>query len=165
MQLDTPGHSDFGGEVELCALKMVDGVMLLVDASEGPAAADALCVEQGAPGNCPRLWSSTRLTAPMRTSAGSAERDLRFVYRSGRERRSARLSRAVYERENRNCATTDLKVAGENLQPLFEAIVKKTIPLPSGDIAGASDSGRKPRLQRLPRAVGDCPRVQRQNVP
>ncbi|HEX4603679.1 MAG TPA: GTP-binding protein, partial [Candidatus Angelobacter sp.] len=33
--VDTPGHSDFGGEVER-ALKMVDGVMLLVDASEGP---------------------------------------------------------------------------------------------------------------------------------
>jgi GTP-binding protein len=33
--VDTPGHSDFGGEVER-VLKMVDGVMLLVDASEGP---------------------------------------------------------------------------------------------------------------------------------
>src|SRR6184192_4652504 len=33
--VDTPGHSDFGGEVER-ALKMVDGVVLLVDASEGP---------------------------------------------------------------------------------------------------------------------------------
>src|SRR6186997_1534817 len=33
--VDTPGHSDFGGEVER-ALKMVDGVLLLVDASEGP---------------------------------------------------------------------------------------------------------------------------------
>ena len=33
--MDTPGHSDFGGEVER-ALRMVDGVLLLVDASEGP---------------------------------------------------------------------------------------------------------------------------------
>jgi len=33
--VDTPGHADFGGEVER-ALKMVDGVMLLVDAAEGP---------------------------------------------------------------------------------------------------------------------------------
>ncbi len=35
--VDTPGHSDFGGEVER-TLKIVDGVMLLVDASEGPLA-------------------------------------------------------------------------------------------------------------------------------
>ncbi len=39
--VDTPGHADFGGEVER-ALSMVDGVLLLVDASEGPAAADAI---------------------------------------------------------------------------------------------------------------------------
>ena len=39
--LDTPGHSDFGGEVER-VLTMVDGVLLLVDASEGPLAANAL---------------------------------------------------------------------------------------------------------------------------
>ena len=46
--VDTPGHSDFGGEVER-ALKMVDGVLLLVDASEGPAAADPLRVAESAP--------------------------------------------------------------------------------------------------------------------
>ena len=45
--VDTPGHSDFGGEVER-ALKMVDGVMLLVDASEGPPAADPLRAHEGA---------------------------------------------------------------------------------------------------------------------
>jgi len=40
--VDTPGHSDFGGEVER-ALKLVDGVMLLVDASEGPLPQTATC--------------------------------------------------------------------------------------------------------------------------
>ena len=40
--VDTPGHSDFGGEVER-ALKMVDGVMLLVDASEGPCRRPVTC--------------------------------------------------------------------------------------------------------------------------
>ena len=47
--LDTPGHADFGGEVER-VLKMVDGVMLLVDAAEGPSAADALRAAQGSRG-------------------------------------------------------------------------------------------------------------------
>ena len=45
--VDTPGHSDFGGEVER-ALKIVDGVMLLVDASEGHAAADPLRFDESA---------------------------------------------------------------------------------------------------------------------
>jgi len=50
--VDTPGHSDFGGEVER-ALKMVDGVMLLVDASEGPLPQTRY------------VLGSTRLTVPM----------------------------------------------------------------------------------------------------
>ncbi len=41
--IDTPGHSDFGGEVER-VLKMADGVLLLVDAFEGPNAANPFCV-------------------------------------------------------------------------------------------------------------------------
>ena len=45
--VDTPGHADFGGEVER-GLTMVDGVLLLVDASEGPLPADALRAAQGA---------------------------------------------------------------------------------------------------------------------
>ncbi len=45
--VDTPGHSDFGGEVER-ALKMVDGVMLLVDASEGPLPQTRYVLQQGA---------------------------------------------------------------------------------------------------------------------
>ena len=49
--VDTPGHSDFGGEVER-ALKMVDGVMLLVDASEGPLPQTRYVLQQG-PGSRP----------------------------------------------------------------------------------------------------------------
>ncbi len=43
--VDTPGHADFGGEVER-TLNMVDGVMLLVDATEGPPAANQICSGQ-----------------------------------------------------------------------------------------------------------------------
>ena len=64
--VDTPGHADFGGEVER-ALTMVDGVLLLVDASEGPLPRPASCcarrskpqlpvvlvVQQGRPARCP----------------------------------------------------------------------------------------------------------------
>ena len=55
--VDTPGHADFGGEVER-ALRLVDGVLLLVDAAEGPLAADALRALEGARrSGCPRCSS------------------------------------------------------------------------------------------------------------
>ena len=65
--VDTPGHSDFGGEVER-ALKMVDGVMLLVDASRGPAAADPLRAAQGARGAAAR-GGGDQQDRPRRTRA------------------------------------------------------------------------------------------------
>ena len=43
--IDTPGHSDFGGQVER-VLKLADGVLLLVDAAEGPDAANPFCFGQ-----------------------------------------------------------------------------------------------------------------------
>ena len=64
--VDTPGHSDFGGEVER-ALKMVDGVMLLVDASEGPLPQTRLRAGQGLGARASRpSSSSTRSIARMR---------------------------------------------------------------------------------------------------
>ncbi len=45
--VDTPGHADFGGEVERI-LNMVDGAIILVDAAEGPDAADKICIVKGA---------------------------------------------------------------------------------------------------------------------
>jgi GTP-binding protein len=53
--IDTPGHSDFGGEVER-VLNMANGVLLIVDAFEGPNAADPFCASEsnrtGAQANC-----------------------------------------------------------------------------------------------------------------
>ena len=74
--VDTPGHADFGGEVER-ALTMVDGVLLLVDASEGPLPADALRAAQGArgaPAGDPRR--STRSTDRTRASPRSSTRSM-----------------------------------------------------------------------------------------
>jgi len=61
--VDTPGHADFGGEVER-ALKMVDGVMLLVDAAEGPLPQPAMSWPRRSKLISSPLWSSTKLTAP-----------------------------------------------------------------------------------------------------
>ena len=72
--IDTPGHADFGGEVER-GLEMVDGVLLLVDASEGPLPQTRFVLRkalQKQPAG--RSWSSTRSTAPTRASPRSSTR-------------------------------------------------------------------------------------------
>ena len=66
--VDTPGHADFGGEVER-TLAMVDGVMLLVDASEGPLPQTRFVLKKGARSQTHRRSSaSTRSTGPTRAS-------------------------------------------------------------------------------------------------
>ena len=77
--VDTPGHSDFGGEVER-ALKMVDGVMLLVDASEGPLPQTRYVLKQGAGGQAAADPGDQQDRPPRRARAGSAERGLRPLH-------------------------------------------------------------------------------------
>src|SRR5271154_6850877 len=69
--VDTPGHSDFGGEVER-TLSMVDGVLLLVDACEGPLPQTRFVLKKALESNAPtlaRLKSLTRFTTCSSTSA------------------------------------------------------------------------------------------------
>ena len=63
--LDTPGHADFGGEVER-ALSMVDGAVLLVDASEGPLPQTRFVLGKALAAACPSSSSSTRSIGRMR---------------------------------------------------------------------------------------------------
>ena len=95
--VDTPGHADFGGEVER-TLSMVDGVMLLVDASEGPLPQTRFvlrkALERRPAADCRHQQDRPR----RRAIAGRARRGLRPVHRSRRHRRPARLPRALHER-------------------------------------------------------------------
>src|SRR3989440_10381139 len=61
--VDTPGHSDFGGEVER-ALKMVDGVMLLVDASEGPLPQTRYVLAKALEQNLPPILVINKIDRP-----------------------------------------------------------------------------------------------------
>ena len=99
--VDTPGHSDFGGEVER-ALKIVDGVMLLVDASEGPLPQTRYVLIEGA-GSAAAADRGDQQDRPARRAhPGSAQRDLRPVHRSGRRRRPARFPGALHHRQDRH---------------------------------------------------------------
>src|SRR5438552_5454622 len=61
--VDTPGHSDFGGEVER-ALKLVDGVMLLVDASEGPLPQTRYVLSKALEGHLPPIVVINKIDRP-----------------------------------------------------------------------------------------------------
>ena len=71
--IDTPGHADFGGEVER-GLEMVDGVLLLVDASEGPLPQTRFVLRKALQKRCRSCWSSTRSTGPTPGSPRSSTR-------------------------------------------------------------------------------------------
>jgi GTP-binding protein len=131
--VDTPGHSDFGGEVER-ALKMVDGVMLLVDASEGPLPQTRYVLGKALEAKLPPIVVINKID---RSDARPQEvlneiYDL-FIDLDAHEDQID--FPVLYTNAKTGTASTDIRGGGENLQPLFEAIVK-TIPPPKGDLNG-----------------------------
>jgi GTP-binding protein len=128
--VDTPGHSDFGGEVER-ALKMVDGVMLLVDASEGPLPQTRYVLRKALE---LRLPTGLIINKIDRHDARPGEvlnevYDLFIDLDATEEQLEFPV---LYTNAKTGTATSDPKVPGQDLQPLFEAIVKH-IPPPGGD--------------------------------
>ena len=131
--VDTPGHSDFGGEVER-ALKMVDGVMLLVDASEGPLPQTRYVLSKALEAKLPPILVINKIDrADARPQEVLNEVYDLFIDLDAQE---DQLDFPVlYTNAKAGTATADINVAGENLQPLFAAIVETT-PHPQGDATG-----------------------------
>jgi GTP-binding protein len=131
--VDTPGHSDFGGEVER-ALKMVDGVMLLVDASEGPLPQTRYVLSKALEGHLPPIVVINKID---RSDARPQEvlNEIYDLFIDLDAKESQLEFPVLYTNAKIGTASTDIKGGGENLQPLFEAIVK-TVPVPQGDPAG-----------------------------
>ena len=96
--VDTPGHADFGGEVER-TLSMVDGVMLLVDASEGPLPQTRFVLRKALERRLPPIVVINKIDRPDARVQEVAERGLRSVHRPRRDRGAARLPRDLRERE------------------------------------------------------------------
>ncbi len=128
--VDTPGHADFGGEVER-VLKMVDGVILVVDAYEGPMPQTKfvlrkaleldlyviVCVNKiDRPEARPEEVVDEVLELLMDLDASDKQLDCPFVYAS---------AKAGY-------AVTSLDDEGKDMSPLFETIIEH-IPAPEGD--------------------------------
>src|SRR5689334_891405 len=128
--VDTPGHSDFGGEVER-ALKLVDGVMLLVDASEGPLPQTRYVLVKALEARLPPIVVVNKIDRPdariqevlneiydLFIDLDAAEDQLGFP--------------VIYTNAKLGIAKTDPNCEGTDLRPLFESILKH-IPAPQGD--------------------------------
>ena len=128
--LDTPGHADFGGEVER-ALTMVDGVLLLVDASEGPLPQTRFVLRKAMALDLPVVLVINKIDRPdaridevvdevyelfLDLDAADHQIDFPIVYTNARE----------------GTATTDLAQPGIDLQPLFDVLLD-TMPAPTHD--------------------------------
>src|SRR2546427_2625382 len=128
--VDTPGHSDFGGEVER-ALKLVDGVMLLVDASEGPLPQTRYVLTKALEAKLPPIVVINKIDRPDARSQEVLNEiyDL-FIDLDAKE---DQLDFPVlYTNARVGTATSDPAVPGEDLRPLFDAVVEH-VPPPRGN--------------------------------
>jgi len=132
--VDTPGHADFGGEVER-ALKMVDGVVLLVDASEGPLPQTRYVLSKALEAKLTPILVINKIDRPdarpqevvnevydlfIDLDADESVLDFPIIYTNGKQ----------------GTATMDLAQPGTDLKPLFDLIVN-TIPPAKGDPEGS----------------------------
>ena len=157
--VDTPGHADFGGEVER-TLSMVDGVMLLVDASEGPLPQTRFVLRKALERGLPPIVVLNKIDrADARPQEVLNEVYDLFIDLDATEEQIE--FPVLYTNAREGAATRRSGDAGENLQPLFEAIVEH-VPPPRGNPDGAAaDPRRQPRLERLSRTHRDRPHLQR----
>ena len=129
--IDTPGHADFGGEVER-VLKMVDGVVLLVDAFEGPMPQTKFVLKKSFELNLPAIVCINKIDREearpnevidevlelfIELGAGEEYLDSPFVFASARE----------------GYATIDINTKKDDMEDLFKTIIKY-IPTPEGDV-------------------------------
>src|SRR5262249_31807086 len=131
--VDTPGHSDFGGEVER-ALKMVDGVVLLVDASEGPLPQTRYVLQKALTAKLPPVVVLNKID---RTDARPKEvldeiYDLFIDLDATEDQLNFPV---IYTNAREGVAHRKEGDSSRDLQPLFEAIVEN-IPAPEGEPEG-----------------------------
>lgn len=124
--MDTPGHADFGGEVER-VLKMADGAFLLVDAAEGPLPQTRFVLRKAFACGLQPIVVINKIDRPdarpaevlnavfdlfVELGADDATLDFPIIYASGRQ----------------GIATLDLAIPGKNLRPLYDAILNHVPP-------------------------------------
>ncbi|MBO4377799.1 MAG: translational GTPase TypA, partial [Clostridia bacterium] len=130
---DTPGHADFGGEVER-VLKMVDGVLLLVDSFEGPMPQTQFVLSKALELSLPVLICINKIDRPDARCTEVVDEILDLLIELDADPDT--LERPIlYASARKGTCTLDPEVEGTDLRPLFEAIMKY-IPAPEGDDQG-----------------------------
>src|SRR5580658_1947496 len=128
--VDTPGHSDFGGEVER-ALKMVDGVMLLVDASEGPLPQTRYVLTKALEAKLPPILVINKIDRPDARIAEVLNEVYDLFIDLDAEEDQLDFP-VIYTNAKAGIAKMTMEDESNDLRPLFEAILKH-IPPPAGD--------------------------------
>ena len=162
--VDTPGHADFGGEVER-ALSMVDGVLLLVDASEGPLPQTRFVLRKALQARLPVILVVNKVDRPdariaevvheveelfLDLDADSDQIDFPIVYCD------RRAGRATMERPADGAGMPE----GTTLRPLLDLLVEH-IPAPELRRRPAAGARHQPRLVALRRPPRHVPGPQR----
>ena len=131
--IDTPGHADFGGEVERI-LKMVNGVILLVDAAEGPMPQTRFVLQRALELNHRVIIVINKIDKPD-ARLGEVEDEILELLIDLNASDEQLDSPMLYCSGRAGTATEDPDVAGTDLVPLFEKILDY-IPAPVGDENG-----------------------------
>ena len=131
--IDTPGHADFGGEVER-ALKMANGVLLLVDAYEGCMPQTRFVLKKALDLNLTPIIVINKVDRPMARPDEVEEEVLELLLDLGASDEQLD-SPVIYASAKEGWASTDYLEVGTDMKPLFNAIIEN-IPAPEGDAEG-----------------------------
>lgn len=131
--IDTPGHADFSGEVER-VLKMVSGVILLVDAAEGPMPQTRFVVEKALELGLRIIIVVNKIDRPDARLSEVGDEVLELLLDLGADDEQL-MSPILYCSGKNATATRDYNVPGTDLKPLFETILNYIEP-PEGDPDG-----------------------------
>ncbi|MGX8688799.1 MAG: translational GTPase TypA, partial [bacterium] len=128
--IDTPGHADFGGEVER-VLKMVNGVILVVDAFEGPMPQTRFVLSKAMELELPVIVCINKIDRPGARPTQVIDEVLELLMDLGANDEQIECP-FVFASAKAGIATLDMGRVGSSMKPLFETIIDY-IPAPEGD--------------------------------
>jgi GTP-binding protein len=128
--VDTPGHADFGGEVERI-VQMVDGVLLLVDAFEGPMPQTRFVLKKALDADLIPIVVINKIDRPHARPDEVLDEILELFIELDANDQQLEFP-VVYTDARLGTASPDHKAKGSNLKPLFDLIIEN-IPAPTGD--------------------------------